>query len=58
MSWSRDEEAEYERPQRRTRPRTKNRPSHDDAEIGVVITIDRGRVTLQRAMKDGLRIVG
>ena len=45
MSWSRDENAEYDRPQRRTRPRTKNRPSHDDAQIGVVITIDRGRVT-------------
>jgi len=45
VSWSRDENAEYDRPQRRTRPRTKNRPSHDDAQIGVVITIDRGRVT-------------
>ncbi len=36
----------YERPRRRTRPRTKDRPSHDDAVDGVVITVDRGRLTL------------
>jgi ribosome biogenesis GTPase len=36
----------YERPRRRTRPRTKERPSYDDAVDGVVITVDRGRYTL------------
>ncbi|MBS45902.1 MAG: ribosome small subunit-dependent GTPase A [Nocardioides sp.] len=36
----------YERPRRRTRPRTKERPSYDDAEDGVVVTVDRGRFTL------------
>ncbi|WP_141013951.1 ribosome small subunit-dependent GTPase A [Nocardioides sambongensis] len=36
----------YERPRRRTRPRTKDRPSHDDAVDGLVVTVDRGRFTL------------
>ncbi|GAB4008295.1 ribosome small subunit-dependent GTPase A [Nocardioides ultimimeridianus] len=36
----------YDRPRRRTRPRTKDRPSHDDAVDGLVITVDRGRFTL------------
>jgi ribosome biogenesis GTPase len=36
----------YERPRRRTRPRTKERPSYDDAVDGVVMTVDRGRYTL------------
>ncbi|MFZ2013037.1 MAG: ribosome small subunit-dependent GTPase A [Nocardioides sp.] len=36
----------YERPRRRTRPRTKERPSYDDAVDGVVTTVDRGRFTL------------
>ena len=36
----------YERPRRRTRPRTKERPSYDDAEDGVVVTVDRGLFTL------------
>jgi ribosome biogenesis GTPase len=36
----------YERPRRRTRPRTKERPSYDDASDGMVITVDRGRYTL------------
>ncbi|NLZ57694.1 MAG: ribosome small subunit-dependent GTPase A [Corynebacterium sp.] len=31
------------RPSRGTRPRTKDRPSHDDALIGMVVTKDRGR---------------
>ncbi len=35
----------YERPRRRTRPRTKDRPSYDDAVPGVVVTVDRGRYT-------------
>lgn len=36
----------YDRPRRRTRPRTKERPAHEDAVDGVVITVDRGRYTL------------
>jgi len=36
----------YERPRRRTRPRTKDRPTYDDAVAGVVVTVDRGRFTL------------
>lgn len=36
----------YDRPRRRTRPRTKDRPSYDDADLGRVITVDRGRFTL------------
>lgn len=37
----------YERPRRRTRPRTKDRPSYDDAVLGTVVTVDRGRYTCQ-----------
>ena len=33
----------FGRPQKRSRPRTKNRPDYSDAEIGRVIAIDRGR---------------
>ncbi|MFT4288229.1 ribosome small subunit-dependent GTPase A [Nocardioides sp.] len=36
----------YDRPRRRTRPRTKERPSYDDAVDGVVVTVDRGRFTV------------
>lgn len=36
----------YERPKRRTRPRTKDRPTYDDALEAVVTTVDRGRFTL------------
>ena len=35
----------YERPRRHTRPRTKERPSYDDAVGAVVVTVDRGRYT-------------
>ncbi|ATD71875.1 MULTISPECIES: ribosome small subunit-dependent GTPase A [Gordonia] len=31
------------RPGKGTRPRTKQRPSHDDAEQGMVVSVDRGR---------------
>jgi ribosome biogenesis GTPase len=41
-----DEHAAFERPRRRTRPRTKDRPNYDDAELGRVITVDRGRYTV------------
>ncbi|MFC6153815.1 ribosome small subunit-dependent GTPase A [Nocardioides yefusunii] len=36
----------YERPRRRTRPRTKDRPSYDEAVEALVVTVDRGRFTL------------
>jgi ribosome biogenesis GTPase / thiamine phosphate phosphatase len=36
----------YDRPRRHTRPRTKERPSYEDAADGVVVTVDRGRYTL------------
>lgn len=36
----------YERPRRRTRPRTKERPTYLDAVEGVVVTVDRGRFTV------------
>jgi ribosome biogenesis GTPase len=35
----------FERPRRHTRPRTKERPSYDDAVDAVVVTVDRGRFT-------------
>jgi ribosome biogenesis GTPase len=50
-----DQDAEhYERPRRRTRPRTKDRPSYDDAVDGVVVTVDRGRFTL---LMDGVTVM-
>jgi len=38
-----DENDAFERPRRRTRPRTKDRPDYSRAEIGTVVTVDRGR---------------
>jgi ribosome biogenesis GTPase len=38
-----DENAAFERPRRHTRPRTKDRPDYSEAEIGLVVTVDRGR---------------
>ncbi|HET7387691.1 MAG TPA: ribosome small subunit-dependent GTPase A [Nocardioidaceae bacterium] len=35
----------YDRPRRHTRPRTKIRPSYDDAEDARVVSVDRGRYT-------------
>ncbi len=35
----------FDRPRRHTRPRTKDRPSYDDAVEAVVVTVDRGRFT-------------
>jgi ribosome biogenesis GTPase / thiamine phosphate phosphatase len=35
----------YDRPRRHTRPRTKDRPTYDDAVDGRVLTVDRGRYT-------------
>jgi ribosome biogenesis GTPase / thiamine phosphate phosphatase len=36
----------YDRPRRRTRPRTKERPDFGALPVGVVVTVDRGRYTL------------
>ncbi len=38
-----DEHDAFERPRRRTKPRTKDRPDYTTAEIGMIITVDRGR---------------
>ena len=40
-----DDHEQFDRPRRRTRPRTKERPSYPDAVSGFVITVDRGRYT-------------
>ncbi len=37
----------FDRPTRKSRPRTKDRPTYDDAEVGRVITVDRGRFLCQ-----------
>lgn len=38
-----EDQEHYDRPRRRTRPRTKERPTYDDAADGLVVTVDRGR---------------
>lgn len=38
-----DDHAGFDRPRRRSRPRTKDRPDYSDAALGMVMTIDRGR---------------
>ncbi|MGH3367164.1 MAG: ribosome small subunit-dependent GTPase A [Nocardioidaceae bacterium] len=45
----------YDRPGRRTRPRTKERPAYDDAAPAHVITVDRGRYAC--ALADGTAVV-
>jgi len=50
-----DDHTRFDRPRRHTRPRTKERPSHDDAVDARVVTIDRGRYTL--VLGDPERIV-
>lgn len=42
-----DDHTRFERPRRRTRPRTKDRPDYTDATVARVTTIDRGRYTLK-----------
>lgn len=44
--WDENDAEHYERPRRRTRPRTKDRPTYDDAESGTVVRVDRGRYTV------------
>ena len=44
MSWRDFDESDVRvRPGRRSRPRTKDRPAHEDALVGTVVTVDRGR---------------
>lgn len=38
-----DDHSGFERPSKRSRPRTKDRPDYSDAPLGRVITVDRGR---------------
>lgn len=38
-----DDHAGFDRPRRRTRPRTKDRPDYSAAEVGLIVTVDRGR---------------
>ena len=52
--YSEHDHEHYERPRRRTRPRTKDRPTYDDAVDGVVVTVDRGRYTL---LLDGHKVM-
>ena len=40
-----DEHEGFDRPRRRTRPRTKDRPDYSEKPLGLVIGIDRGRYT-------------
>lgn len=40
-----DEDDVRVRPPRGTRPRSKERPRHEDAAVGTVLTVDRGRYT-------------
>jgi ribosome biogenesis GTPase len=47
----------YDRPRRRTRPRTKERPTYDDAVQAAVVAVDRGRFTLLVEDDDGPRTV-
>ncbi|WP_114558570.1 ribosome small subunit-dependent GTPase A [Desertihabitans aurantiacus] len=42
-----DEHAGFDRPGRRSRPRTKDRPDFSDAALATVITVDRGRYRLR-----------
>ena len=43
--WENVEHESFDRPRRRTRPRTKERPTYDEAVPAVVLTVDRGRFT-------------
>jgi ribosome biogenesis GTPase len=49
-----DEDDVRVRPSRRgSRPRTRTRPSHDDAVPGLVVAVDRGRMTVRVEGPDG-----
>jgi ribosome biogenesis GTPase len=46
VSYRGDEHAAFDRPRRRSRPRTKDRPDYAYAATGMVVTVDRGRFTV------------
>ncbi len=48
------EQEDFDRPRRRTRPRTKDRPTYDDATEARVVTVDRGRFTCRLVEDDTL----
>jgi ribosome biogenesis GTPase len=50
------EQESFDRPRRRTRPRTKDRPSYDDAVDAVVVTVDRGRYTCRLAADEDVLV--
>lgn len=53
-----DEDDVRIRPGRRnTRPRSKQRPAHEDASPGMVVTVDRGRYTVLIGGIDGVEVV-
>ena len=52
-----DDFSRFDRPRRRTRPRTKDRPTYDDAVEGFVITVDRGRFTVRLSAQSQERTV-
>ena len=54
-----DEDDVRIRPGRGSRPRSKQRPTHDDAVNGMVVTVDRGRYTLLIGAPDnpGVRVI-
>jgi ribosome biogenesis GTPase / thiamine phosphate phosphatase len=41
------EQESFDRPRRHTRPRTKERPTYDEAVSAVVVAVDRGRLTVR-----------
>ena len=55
--YDRDEHDDFGRPARRTRPRTKDRPDYSKAETGLVITVDRGRYSVDLDNEAGHRRV-
>ncbi|QCU78448.1 ribosome small subunit-dependent GTPase A [Citricoccus sp. SGAir0253] len=53
-----DESDVRARPSKRgSRPRTKDRPAHEDAVTGRVVTVDRGRYTVHLPGREGFRTV-
>ncbi|HEY5821877.1 MAG TPA: ribosome small subunit-dependent GTPase A [Propionibacteriaceae bacterium] len=50
---SADDHEAYDRPRRHTKPRTKDRPDYSKAEIGMIVTVDRGRF---RTLIDGREV--
>lgn len=50
-----DDSDGYDRPARRTRPRTKDRPDYTKADTGFVVGVDRGRFTVLLDNADGRR---